>query len=100
MNILYVSVHAILEFDEINLLRSLGYFVFPLGSYFGGEASQQFRPEIDFGPELLEWMDRFTVLGGHYSPHIKKDEYNLPEEFIKMFDCCIVMHNPELFELY
>lgn len=95
MRILYFSVHAILEFDEIRLFRYLGYDVFSLGTYFGGKASQAFRPEIDFGSDLNFFMSEFKRLGGYFSPDEDCTKSIIPKSFIELFDVVIVMHEPK-----
>jgi hypothetical protein len=100
VRILYFSVHAILEYDEIRLFQSLGYTVFPLGSYFGGKRTQDFRPEIEFGREYYMLLDEFRRLGGIYSPHNACLENYIPEEFVDMFDACIIMHEPSVIAHY
>jgi len=100
MRILYFSVHAILEYDEIRMFQSQGYTVFPLGAYFGGKRSQGFRPEINFGAEFQMLMDEFTRLGGVYSPYNHYLANIIPDGFIDLFDVCIIMHEPSVISHY
>ena len=100
MRILYFSVHAILEYDEIRLFQSLGYTVFSLGSYFGGKRTQEFRPEIEFGEEYHMLLEEFHRLGGVYSPYNGYLENHIPEAFVDMFDACVIMHEPSVVSHY
>ena len=98
MKILYVSVHQILEFDEIRMFHDLGYFVFPLGVYFGGKTSEPFRPNIEFPPSLSEHLDIFERLGGKYGYARPATDQIIPREFIELFDVVIVMHDFDFLE--
>lgn len=93
MRILYFSVHAILEFDEIRLFHSLGHTVFPLGTYFGGKASQAFRPEINFDEDFFELMGQFKRMGGFFTSQTLGANAIIPASFIDLFDVVIVMHD-------
>jgi len=82
MNILYLSCHSSLEYDEIKLFRELGHDVFSLqGSYHNSNTpSDPKRPPIegpvhqqlmdvaaqcskdDIHPELIEWADVIYIM--------------------------------------
>jgi hypothetical protein len=100
VRILYFSVHAILEYDEIRLFQSLGYTVFTLGSYFGGKRTQDFRPEISFGEDYYTLLGEFHRLGGVYSPYNSYLDNHIPEAFVDMFDACVIMHEPSVISHY
>src|SRR3954468_16183465 len=46
MNILYLSAHSILEYDEVRLFTELGHDVFSPGAYIRGEGDGK-RPALD-----------------------------------------------------
>ncbi len=96
MRILYMSVHSILEFDEIRLFRGLGYTIFPLGTYFGGKASQLFRPDLDFGDEFPHLLAEFERMGGIYNQNNPHTENRIPASFVDLFDVTVVMHEPDI----
>lgn len=93
MNILYVSVHQVLEYDEISIFHDLGHEVFPLGLYFGGIPAQPFRPAIPFGPWLAETMREFEALGGQYRHGAAPEEQTIPRAFVERFDAVVVAHD-------
>lgn len=90
MRILYLSVHAILEYDEITLLRSLGHSVFPIGAYFAYKTSQSFRPQIVPTSDEMSLLESFTSTGCSYSGG-SIYELDLKEAFVRKFDAIIVM---------
>lgn len=86
MKILYLSCHAILEYDELKLFEELGYDYFSLGSYIDPQKPvDPIRPGLNkkVDPELLS---------------IAPDRMNIPKEFFDRFDVIIVMHLPEWIE--
>lgn len=91
MKILYLSVHEILEYDEVKLLHELGYEVYSMGAY-----TQPVRADDKHGkrPGLPELP---------YDPHfvelsLQCSKEDLHPELIEMFDTIIVMHDPALIE--
>jgi hypothetical protein len=100
MNILYVSVHQILEYDEVRMLQSLGHTVFPLGAYFGFKRSQPFRPELSFGKAEARMMTIFQSSGCHYAYGSSPDDSALTEAFVDQFDVVIVMHSIDFITLH
>lgn len=89
MKILYFSVHAILEYDEIRMFQSLGHTVFSLGAYYGGKASQPFRPEIDFDQAAIqEIMDAFQSMGGNIGRAILGVNPSCPQNS-SIFSTCV-----------
>lgn len=88
MRIAYLSVHSILEHDELQLLTDLGHEVFSHGAYLdpAGHASLP-RPGIvgmKPHPELVE------VVRAHPA------KTDLPQELIDWCDVILVMHSPDV----
>jgi hypothetical protein len=100
MNILYYSVHQILEFDEIILLRRAGHFVFPLGAFFNPIPTEPFRPAPDLGEEMDLFRRKFQEMGCHYQYGASIDQIQLSTEFINLFDVCIVMDSIDFIRKY
>ncbi len=95
MRILYVSIHEILEYDEVRLLTGLGHQVFPLGyHHLRGAPIGGMRPILDLGPEHAELQQRFEAMGCHYDVFNPIDGTVLTPEFVALFDLTIVMMNP------
>jgi len=87
--ILYISCHAVLEYDELSLLTEIGHDVFSLGAYTDptGHLSLP-RPGIKnmrHRPDLVE------VIAG-------MPRTELRFELLNEFDTIIVMHTPEIIE--
>jgi hypothetical protein len=97
LRILYVSVHQVLEYDEIRLFHSMGHYVFPLGVYFAGMRQEAFRPELALGSDLASDVARFAEAGGKYQYGASAQSQIIPESFVRSFDVCIVMHDPDFF---
>jgi hypothetical protein len=92
VRILYSSVHQVLEYDELRLLRDLGHDVFSLGAFFRGGAGDTFRPPLDLGPVNAMLLEQFSTLGCHMLP----GDIHLSAEWVSLFDVCIVMHDTQL----
>lgn len=89
MKILYLSCHAILEYDELKLFEELGYDYFSIGAYINPK-----KPHADIRP----------ALGHKYHQHLADvsmihNQSNLHEEQIEWADVIIIMHVPEWIEL-
>lgn len=83
MKVLYLSCHAILEYDELRLFEELNIDYFSLGSYVNPQMPvDPMRPPLNkkVDPELLA---------------ITPSRDHLPQEFIDKFDVIIVMHKKE-----
>jgi len=93
IRILYISVHAILEYDDLRMLRALGNIVFPLGEYFAGGRAQGFRPALSWGATEAELLARFEATGCRYDRG--PAGIRLSTKFVEQFDLTIVMHDPE-----
>lgn len=83
MKLLYLSCHAILEYDELKLFEELGIDYFSLGSYVNPKKPvDPIRPALNHVPDL-ELMNAAPM------------RENLPQEFIDKFDAIVVMHKKE-----
>lgn len=91
MKILYLSVHEILEYDEVKLLHELGHEVYSLGAYTQPSRADDKHgkrpglPQLPYDPHFIELSLQCT-------------KENLHPELIAMFDTIIVMHEPSLVE--
>lgn len=83
MKILYLSCHAILEYDELKLFEEMGIEYFSLGSYIN-----PLQPVDPIRPALTQKPDEWAY---KHAP----DRNNLPVEFLDKFDLIIVMHVKE-----
>ena len=91
MNILYKSVHHILEDDEVRLFQSLGHNVCCFGVNSPAGALQPFRDPIKFNERERNLYDCFEKLGGKGRPN--DESFFIPAEFVDLFDVVIVMHD-------
>ena len=86
MNILFLSCHQVLEFDEVSLLVELGHDVFSHGAYrYPGDNPSLLRNGI----KGLKRHDDLIELSTHFP------KTNLAQEMIDFADVIIVMHTPE-----
>lgn len=83
MKLLYLSCHAILEYDELKLYEELGIDYFSLGSYIDPQ-----NPADPIRPALSRAVDRDLLA-------IAPDRDHLTPEFLEPFDTIVVMHKPE-----
>lgn len=85
-DILYISCHSVLEYDELRLLTSLGHRIFSCGSYFNPDRpGESIRPPLKLHQDP-EWIDIFNKTGCGGNP------LRLSKEFLSKFDCIIAMH--------
>jgi hypothetical protein len=92
MNILYVSSHAILEYDELRLFAGMGHSVFSLGYYFHPTSPRwgvNFRPPIHEYSVAEEMYELFDSLGCSMAPPL--DGATITKEFADHFDVIVVM---------
>ena len=89
MRILYLSVHAILEFDEIKLLLELGQEVFSHGAYTGKNPN---GPGIISGDPKRPAITEATYYPRLYDLALTHSKENLPQEMIDWADTIICMH--------
>lgn len=91
--ILYLSCHEILGYDEGLLLTELGHQVFSPGSY----VSEDNRGDLNLRPGLPK-CDDFDSLMQQWHALGKPGKDNkecLTLDFVKQFDCVILMHLPQ-----
>ena len=86
MKILYSSVHAVLEFDEVKLFTEMGHEVFSLGAYSNGGVGHFSLPRPSIGG-MKEFPD-FLKLSGEFP---RRD---LPQQLFEWADIIINMHDP------
>lgn len=91
MKILYVSVHGVLEWQELQLFTDLGHECFSMGEYI--------RPDVRPEEEYLH--KRPGVVGMQAHPELEKfaienPSTNIPQELIDWCDVVIVMHDPNV----
>lgn len=86
MKLLYLSCHAILEYDELKLFEELGIEYFSLGSYLDPRNPvDAIRPALN-SIRNEKWYNQAP------------DRNSIPKEFFDDFDVIIVMHVPEWIE--
>lgn len=87
MQILYLSCHSVLEYDEIKLLTELGHDVFSYqGAYMDPKGHYSLpRPSIE-GMTFHEDLAKMALM---------YPKTALPDEMIKWADIVIIMHTPE-----
>lgn len=96
MKILYLSVHSILEYDEVKLLHELGHEIFSPGAYVepANPGDHSLRPDIPglvYDPDLVEeWKVHENI---HPEVNGKEYLYKSPH-IIDKFDIIIDMHFP------
>lgn len=88
MNILYLSAHSILEYDELRLFEELGYDYFSIGAYI--------NPANPHDPKR-------PPLNGKFHEHLASvamvhNADNLHKEQVDWADVVIVMHLPQWIE--
>lgn len=88
MNILYLSAHSILEYDELRLFEELGYDYFSIGAYI--------NPATPHDPKR-------PPLNGKFHEHLASiamvhNADNLHQEQVEWADVIIVMHLPQWIE--
>lgn len=94
LRILYLSCHSVLEHDETNLLRELGFHIFSPGDYVDKENPG--NPNLRTNsrkPTIRENLDLEAFYSfGDFGPENKN---KLTHSFISRFDVIIVMHMPQ-----
>lgn len=91
MNLLYLSCHEVLEYDEIRMLSQIpGLKIMPMGAYWDGGKGAVTRPELDIKLEP-KWIEAFHNL----KPPAEEEDHRkyLSEELLDMFDVIVVMHH-------
>ena len=95
MNILYLSCHIVLEYDELRILNDLGHKVCVIGGYIIPK-----NPHNDTRPPLniehnQDWVNEHNIISNNnhlngLPPTLCGKK--LTKEFVDKFDCVIVMH--------
>ncbi|MFJ7928412.1 glycosyltransferase [Peribacillus sp. NPDC096448] len=99
MKILYVSMHEVLEYEEILLLKELGHEVFSLG-FSSTEAGRAYRPNLfnhQNDSNITKKWEELQINPASYGPgfyHYVK----LTKDFVDNFDVIIVMHSSTFIE--
>lgn len=88
MNILYLSCHSILEYDELKLFEELGYDYFSIGAYINPK-----KPHDEKRPALNNVYHEHLA-----SVTMVHHQENLHREQVEWADVVIVMHIPEWIE--
>lgn len=88
MNILYLSCHSILEYDELKLFEELGYDYFSIGAYINPQ-----KPHDEKRPALTHEYNEHLA-----SVSMVHNQNNLHPEQIEWADVIIIMHVPEWIE--
>lgn len=89
-NILYISCHSVLEYDELRLLTSLGHSIFSIGSYFDPHnPGESIRPPLRLHQDP-EWRETFYKTGCTFAV--------MSKEFLSKFDVIIAMHGHKFLE--
>lgn len=84
MKILYMSVHEILEYDELKLFAEMGHECYSLGAYTmpgGGENRKRPALELPYNPHFIELATRYGK--------------ELHAEMLSDIDMVIIMHEPD-----
>ena len=96
MKILCLSVHPVLEYDELRLFESMGHRVFSLGFYFHRATTTSLRPPLAETGWHRECVDAFTALGCNRVAG--EVSWQVTSSFCSMFDVVIVHHNHAFIE--
>ena len=84
MRILYLSCHAILEYDELKLFDELGLDVFSFGDYTIQNQNSSLRPPISDKESDKELVEKTT----------RCQQDHLSRELVENFDVIMIMHLP------
>ncbi len=87
MNILYISDHSVLEYDEVQLFTDLGHDVFSLGAYHNLGHDDLPRPRVK-GLKFHEDLNDIYISNPNRTA--------LDQRLIDWADCIIVMHAPNV----
>jgi len=86
VKLLYLSCHAVLEFDELRLFSELGIEVFSLGIYSNPkEPLDNIRPSLEVEPNP-KWIS------------MQCPRENLSQDLVNEFDVVMIMHMPNWIE--
>jgi hypothetical protein len=91
LKILCVSVHPVLEYDEIELFEELGHEVFTLGFFFHRTTAGNLRPPLEESEWHRQCKREFTATGCERLTN--NVQWSVTTEFCSLFDVIIVHHN-------
>lgn len=100
--ILYLSCHSVLEYDELRLLKDIGYDVFTNDGYHRpSNPVTKKRPPLMYD-DNLERLKRFYSMCDINSKteNVRPEQHNnlLTDEFIEEFDIIMIMHLPRFLQ--
>lgn len=91
MNLLYLSCHEVLEFDELRLLSKIPNLnVFSPGAYWNPAKGCSTRPPLNIHYKQ-KWKDAWNTITP--TDEFPDHKYHLNQESIEPFDTIVVMHN-------
>lgn len=89
-NILYISCHSVLEYDEIKIFKELGHQVFSCGAYITPLSPQeQLRDPVNL-VQNKDWLDVFNRTKCR---NLGNGFWFFSKEFLDIFDTVIFMHS-------
>lgn len=102
MKILYLSCHAVLEYDELRILNDLGYDVTSIGGYINPKS-----PHVDTRPPLMidsnkdreHKIHQLFEINKKNGVPLEKCSYTLNKEVVDDYDVIYVMHNLEWLDI-
>lgn len=98
MKLLYLSCHAVLEYDEIRLFHEMGIDVFSPGAYLdpatGGGGMRPPLPQLNYDPEVVRAFDDLGKANHEKGIFGVDNKELLTKDFVNRFDAVMVMHVP------
>jgi hypothetical protein len=93
VNLLYLSCHEVLEYDELRMFREIPSLnVFSPGAYIEPEKGWELRPGLKLHyPQ--EWMDAWSTITP--TEEFPDPKYHLTPESVAPFDTILIMHHWE-----
>jgi hypothetical protein len=91
LKILCISVHPVLEYDEIKLFESLGHQVFSLGFYFDRTNSGNLRPKMTETSWHIDCAEAFSSTGCRRVA--EPAQWSVSRAFCERFDLIVVHQN-------
>lgn len=89
-NILYVSCHSVLEYDEIKILKELGHQVFSCGAYITPQNPQE---KLRDPVKLIQNKDWINIYNQTKCRNLGNGFWFFSKEFLDIFDTVIFMHS-------
>lgn len=95
LNLLYLSCHETMEFDELTIFKNLGFNIFSIGYYLDPKNPiNPTRTPIDYEPRK-DLVDKFNFYHGKsFKPN---KPFLINKDFLKEFDIIVASHYPEWF---